>query len=178
MNPERTFYNQPIRSLQTMLRTIALFSDAYERIVPDGIYGPETQAAISTFQRKRGLPVTGITNQQTWDEIVRMYDEAMKALSAPQPIDYEVDSEFPFVRGDHSARLKIAQCMLCEIADRYACVCPPELSGKMDEIMINSISEFQNLSGLSMNGKLDKETWNQLVLQFAMAEMMKGRRKP
>ncbi len=177
MNPERTFYNQPIRSLQTMLRTIALFSDAYERIVPDGIYGPETQTAISTFQRKRGLPVTGITNQQTWDEIVRMYDEAMKALSAPQPIDYEVDSEFPFVRGDHSARLKIAQCMLCEIADRYACVCPPELSGKMDEIMINSISEFQNLSGLPMNGKLDKETWNQLVLQFAMAEMMKGRRK-
>lgn len=177
MNPERTFYNQPIRSLQTMLRTIALFSDAYERIVPDGIYGPETQAAISTFQRKRGLPVTGITNQQTWDEIVRMYDEAMKALSAPQPIDYEVDSEFPFVRGDHSPRLKIAQCMLCEIADRYTCVCPPELSGKMDEIMINSISEFQNLSGLPMNGKLDKETWNQLVLQFAMAEMMKGRRK-
>ena len=177
MNPERTFYNQPIRSLQTMLRTIALFSDAYERIVPDGIYGPETQAAISTFQRKRGLPVTGITNQQTWDEIVRMYDEAMKALSAPQPIDYEVDSEFPFVRGDNSARLKMAQCMLCEIADRYACVCPPELSGKMDEIMINSISEFQNLSGLPMNGKLDKETWNQLVLQFAMAEMMKGRRK-
>ena len=176
MNPERTFYNQPIRSLQTMLRTIALFSDAYERIVPDGIYGPETQAAISTFQRKRGLPVTGITNQQTWDEIVRMYDEAMKALSAPQSVNYEVDSEFPFVRGDHSARLKKAQCMLCEIADRYACVCPPELSGKMDEIMINSISEFQNLSGLPMNGILDKETWNQLVLQFAMAEMMKSRR--
>ena len=125
MNPERTFYNQPIRSLQTMLRTIALFSDAYERIVPDGIYGPETQAAISTFQRKRGQPVTGITNQQTWDEIVRMYDEAMKALSAPQSVNYEVDSEFPFVRGDHSARLKMAQCMLCEIADRYACVCPP-----------------------------------------------------
>ena len=159
-----------------MLRTIALFSDAYERIVPDGIYGPETLAAISTLQRKRGLPVTGITNQQTWDEIVRMYDEAMKALSAPQSVNYEVDSEFPFVRGDHSARLKIAQCMLCEIADRYACVCPPELSGKMDEIMINSISEFQNLSGLPMNGILDKETWNQLVLQFAMAEMMKSRR--
>ena len=100
----------------------------------------------------------------------------MKALSAPQSVNYEVDSEFPFVRGDHSARLKMAQCMLCEIADRYACVCPPELSGKMDEIMINSISEFQNLSGLPMNGILDKETWNQLVLQFAMAEMMKSRR--
>ena len=176
MRPGESFIGQPIRSLQTMLQVIAENDSSHPALIPDGIYGPETQAAISTFQRKRGLPVTGITNQQTWDEIVRMYDEAMKALSAPQSVNYEVDSEFPFVRGDHSARLKMAQCMLCEIADRYACVCPPERSGKMDEIMINSISEFQNLSGLPMNGILDKETWNQLVLQFAMAEMMKSRR--
>lgn len=175
MNPERAFYNQPIRSLQTMLRTIALFSDAYQRIVPDGIYGPETQAAISTFQRKRGLPVTGITNQQTWDEIVRMYDDALEAMSPPQPIDYELEDEFPFARGDHSARLKMAQCMLGEIADRYSCVCPPELSGRMDDMMVNSISEFQNLSGLPRSGKLDKQTWKNLVLQFAMAEMMNNR---
>ena len=60
MNAERQFYNQPIRSLQTMLRTIALFSDEYERIIPDGIYGPETQNAISNFQRNRGLPESQI----------------------------------------------------------------------------------------------------------------------
>lgn len=178
MNPEREFYNQPIRSLQTMLRTIALFSDAYARIVPDGIYGPETQAAVSTFQRKRGLPVTGITNQQTWDEIVRMYDDAVRELSPAEPIDYEIQSEFPYTRGDHSARLKMAQCMLCEIADQYSCVCSPELSGSMDEMMVNSVSEFQNLSGLPVSGKLDKITWKNLVLQFAMAEIMNNRRKP
>lgn len=178
MNPEREFYNQPIRSLQTMLRTIALFSDAYQRIVPDGIYGPETQAAISTFQRKRGLPVTGITNRQSWDEIVRMYDEAVEALSPAQPIDYEIDDEFPLTRGDHSARVKLAQCMLSEIADQHSCVCAPQLSGSMDEMMMNSVSEFQNLSGLSVNGKLDKTTWKNLVLQFAMAEVMNNRRKP
>lgn len=175
MNPERSFYNQPIRSLQTMLRTIALFSDAYERIVPDGIYGPETQAAISTFQRKRGLPVTGITNQQTWDEIVRMYDEAMEALEPPQPIDYELGSEFPFTRGDGGARVKIAQHMLVQIAERYSCVCAPTVSGTMDDVMINSISEFQRLSGLPIDGKLDKTTWKHLVLQFVMAEMMNNR---
>ena len=41
MISERRFVNQPIRSLQTMLRTIALFSDEYQRIIPDGIYRPE-----------------------------------------------------------------------------------------------------------------------------------------
>lgn len=177
MNTERSFYNQPIRSLQTMLRTIALFSDEYQRIVPDGIYGPETQAAVSTFQRNRGLPVTGIANQQTWDEVIRMYDDAVEALSPVQPIDYTLSSEFPFTRGDQSPRLKLAQCMLSEIGGQYACICQPELSGRMDEMMINSISEFQRISGLPITGKLDKTTWNHLVAQYALGQIMANRNR-
>lgn len=172
MNQERQFYNQPIRSLQTMLRTISLFNDEYERIIPDGIYGPETQNAISTFQRNRGLPVTGITDRRTWEEIVRQYDEAVVSLSPAQPVDFQMRNELPYSRGDHSARVKMAQCMLCWIADRYACVCQPNDSGTMDEMMVNSVSEFQNLNALPVTGKLDKTTWKHLVLQFAMSQMM------
>ena len=172
MNQERQFYNQPIRSLQTMLRTISLFNDEYERIIPDGIYGPETQNAISTFQRNRGLPVTGITDRRTWEEIVRQYDEAVVSLSPAQPVDFGMRNELPYSRGDHSARVKMAQCMLCWIADRYACVCQPNDSGTMDEMMVNSVSEFQNLNALPVTGKLDKTTWKHLVLQFAMSQMM------
>ena len=172
MNQERQFYNQPIRSLQTMLRTISLFNDEYERIIPDGIYGPETQTAISTFQRNRGLPVTGITDRRTWEEIVRQYDEAVVSLSPAQPVDFEMRNELPYSRGDHSARVKMAQCMLCWIADRYACVCPPNDSGTMDEMMVNSVSQLQNLNALPVTGKLDKTTWKHLVLQFAMSQMM------
>lgn len=175
MNPERTFYNQPIKSLQTMLQTIAMFSREYQRLIPNGIYGPETQRAVSTFQRHRGLPVTGITNQPTWDEIVRVYDSAVAELSAARAIEDSGHSGFPFTRGDRGAMLKIAQCMLCEIADRYSCVCPPELSGVMDDIMVNSLTEFQHLSGLPATGKLDKTTWNHLALQFALAELRSRR---
>ena len=178
MNPEREFYNQPIRSLQTMLRTIGMFGDGYERIDPNGIYGPETQAAVRTFQRNRGLPVTGITNWQTWEEIVRMYDRAVEELSPAQSITDSMESAFPFSRGNHHARLKLAQCMLSEIANCYHCVCPPELSGTMDEMMVNSISEFQALSGLPVSGTLDKATWNNLVLQYVMTEMRNRRQNP
>ena len=59
MRPLSSFVGQPIRSLQTMLRVIAEDDPTHLRIVPDGIYGPETTAAVSTFQRKHGLPVTG-----------------------------------------------------------------------------------------------------------------------
>ena len=177
MISERRFVNQPIRGLQTMLRTIALFSDEYQRIIPDGIYGPETQKAVVTFQRNRGLPATGITNLQTWDEIVKLYDEALEVLSPPRTTEYEYQEEFPFTRGNQSPRLKIAQCMLAQIAERYCCICPPELSGSMDELMINSISEFQRMNALPVSGKLDKATWKNLILQFALSEIIANRHR-
>ena len=50
MRPLSSFVGQPIRSLQTMLRVIAEDDPSHLRIVPDGIYGPETTAAVSTFR--------------------------------------------------------------------------------------------------------------------------------
>lgn len=177
MIPERRFVNQPIRSLQTMLRAIALFSDEYQRIIPNGIYGPETQKAVVTLQRNRGLPATGITNLQTWEEIVKLYDEAMEVLSPPRTTEYEYQEEFPFTQGNQSPRLKIAQCMLAQIAEQYCCICPPELSGSMDALMVNSLSEFQRMNALPVSGKLDKATWKNLVLQFALSEMIANRHR-
>ena len=39
------YVGQPIRSLQTMLRTIAHADETLVRLVPDGIYGPNTVQA-------------------------------------------------------------------------------------------------------------------------------------
>ena len=84
-NPE-SFIGQPIRSLQTMLRVIAENDPSHERIIPDGIYGPETVSAVSTFQRIHGIPVTGITDNQTWDTVVELYEEALVEQTAAEPL--------------------------------------------------------------------------------------------
>ena len=70
MRPPESFIGQPIRSLQTMLRVLAEYDESYLPMIPDGIYGPETMAAVTHFQRKHGLPATGVTNQATWEAIV------------------------------------------------------------------------------------------------------------
>ena len=76
MRPPETFLGQPIRSLQTMLWVIAQNDDSYHAVIPDGIYGPETVQAVSQFQRRHGLPVTGITDQATWEAVVAVYEPA------------------------------------------------------------------------------------------------------
>lgn len=82
MRPLSSFVGQPIRSLQTMLRVIAEDDPTHLRIVPDGIYGPETTAAVSTFQRKHGLPVTGVTDHATWEAVVGVYTPALVRIDA------------------------------------------------------------------------------------------------
>ena len=77
MKPEASFLNQPIRSLQTMLRTLAKYDPRHETLIPDGIYGPATKSAVSKFQRIHGLPVTGVADQQTWEQIVAQDEPAL-----------------------------------------------------------------------------------------------------
>ena len=76
MRPDETFVGQPVRSLQQMLRTIAESDSRHPSVVPDGIYGPDTVAAVSYFQRRYGLPVTGVTDLATWETIVPVYEDA------------------------------------------------------------------------------------------------------
>ena len=52
MRPDSSFVEQPVRSLQTMLRVIALDDGRYQNIIPDGIYGPDTFNAVTAFQRQ------------------------------------------------------------------------------------------------------------------------------
>ena len=53
MRPNESFIAQPVRSLQTMLRVIAEQDGDLPSAVPDGIYGNDTVAAVTAFQRRR-----------------------------------------------------------------------------------------------------------------------------
>ena len=53
MRPKESFIAQPVRSLQTMLRVIAERDKRLPSVVPDGIFGRNTMAAVSAFHRYR-----------------------------------------------------------------------------------------------------------------------------
>jgi hypothetical protein len=43
-------------------------------LVPDGIFGPRTEAAVRQFQSPRGLKVDGIVGKNTWPRLVNVED--------------------------------------------------------------------------------------------------------
>ena len=169
MRPPESFIGQPIRSLQTMLRVLAESDDRYETVIPDGIYGPTTISAVSVFQRNHGLPVTGITDQNTWDAIVREYEIALIEVDEAYPVNVILNANEVLRLGDESPYLYVAQALLQVLSDTYSSIGRPNHTGILDTATADAISSFQGLVGLPMTGDLDKHTWKHLTLQFPLA---------
>ena len=169
MRPPESFIGQPIRSLQTMLRVIAENDPSHPTVIPDGIYGPETVRAVSTFQRLHGLPITGITDQPTWEAIVASYEPALVEQDAAYPLDIILNPRQIIRKGERNPHLYLVQAMLTVLSQIYESIGRPSLTGILDEATADAISSFQFLSGLSATGNLDKHTWKHLVLQYPLA---------
>ena len=174
MRPPESFIGQPIRSLQTMLRVLSEYDESYLPLVSDGIYGPETMAAVTNFQRKHGLPATGVTNQATWEAVVAEYEPAIVIQGPSQQLEVLLNPGQVIRRGESDPVLFIVQSMLLVMARFYGSIGTPTLSGSLDGPTYDALSSFQHLSGLPMSGHLNKITWKHLALQYPLAvDLMK-----
>jgi peptidoglycan hydrolase-like protein with peptidoglycan-binding domain len=75
-----TYLTQGITSDYVALiqQYLSYLSDTYPEIpkIPvTGYYGPQTEAAVTAFQKMAGLPVTGDIGVATWNEITRLYSD-------------------------------------------------------------------------------------------------------
>ena len=168
MRPGESFVRQPVRSLKTMLRVLSEDDKSLPSVIPDGIYGPNTMQAVTTFQRKYGLPVTGIVNQQTWEQIVETYELALIRVDKAQPIEVILEPGQVFRRGDSSPYIYLLQAMLTQLAKDHPSIDNPGHSGIIDDPTAASIIGFQRLSGLDETGEFDKITWKYLVHHFTL----------
>lgn len=169
MRPGESFIGQPIRSLQTMLRVIAEQDPSHETLIPDGIYGPATVSAVAAFQRRHGLPVTGITDQDTWESIRDSYELALIYIAEAQPLDIILNPNQAIRRGERHPHMYLVQGMLMTLAEAYRSVGQPSVSGILDEATADSIASFQGLNNLPMTGHLDRRTWKHLALHYPLA---------
>ena len=152
-----------------MLRVIGRKSPETETLIPDGIYGPETIRAVSAFQRAHGLPVTGVTDQRTWETIVAIYEPALVERDQAQPLEIVLNPGQVIRRGERHPNLYLVQSMLLVLSDAYGTIAPVAVTGILDDATEEAIFVFQQLSGLPATGQLDKNTWKQLALQYPLA---------
>lgn len=172
MRPNESFVGQSVRSLQTMLRVIAENDELQPSVIPDGIYGPQTATAVSTFQRRNGLPITGVADQDTWEQIVSAYEPALVAVGPVQPIEIILEPGQIIRQGDSNPNIYLVQAILTVLSKTYGSITAPEVTGILDIPTSNALSEFQVLALLPSTGELDRETWRHLALHYPMATIV------
>ena len=145
MRPNESFVEQPIRSLQTMLRVIAEDDNRLPTLVPDGIYGPSTMRSVSTFQRLYDLPVTGVTDQSTWDKIVAVYEPALIRVDKAEPIEIILEPGQVFRIGDSNAYIYLLQSILIQLSNDNPTHIRPEHNGVFDDPTSEALAAFQEI---------------------------------
>jgi len=169
MRPVESFVEQPIRSLQTMLRVIAEDDPRLPTVVPGGIYGPTTMNSVTVFQRLYNLPVTGVTDQATWEQIVAIYELAIIRIDQAVPIEIIMNPGEVFRLGDSNAYIYLLQSILIQLSSNNPTISPPDHNGTFDDATSEALAAFQILAGLNPTGELDKVTWKYLVNHFTLS---------
>lgn len=168
MRPPESFIEQPVRSLQTMLRVLAEDDRSLPTVVPDGIFGPNTMNAVTAIQRREGLPVTGVVDQATWDRIVEVYKPALIRIGKAEPIEILLEPGQVLRSGDSNPYIYLLQAMLTQLSNDHPRITQPGSSGVIDADTEEAILQFQELAGLEITGEVDRLTWKHIVLQFTL----------
>ena len=143
---------QPVRSLQTMLRTISFAYPFLPRLTPDGIFGERTLEAVMLFQREFFPPVTGQVNQATWDAIVSLYHQVVSRLT-PLPTRSFPSPEFSVAPGEASVHLNLVQSMFCGLSRVLNGVETCDVSGVNNAATEHNIKWIQHLITVRKPGR-------------------------
>ena len=125
-------------------------------------------AAVTEFQRRANLPLTGITDQRTWDQIVQSYEEALIRVDKAEPIEIIMDPGQVFRLGDEGPYIYLMQTLLIWLSQDHEQITQPQHTGTFDAETQAALAAFQLLAGLPETGELDKITWKHLSKHFTL----------
>jgi peptidoglycan hydrolase-like protein with peptidoglycan-binding domain len=110
-------------------------------IVVDGIFGPNTEAAIKDFQGGAGLVVDGIVGPATWHALPN---------GGPMPVPSE---------GSHGPVVHSLQSLLHNGAAEWG-TGPGPIDGQFGPQTRASVEAFQGWGGVGVDGIVGEQTWD------------------
>jgi len=160
-----------VRRMQDDLNRIRVNFPLIPRIPePNGIFGPETEAAVRAFQRSFNLAQDGAIGRATWNRITHIYT----AVSRLAELDAEgerftIGENPPNVilrRGSRGADVRQMQFLL-NVIDQFNDAVPPVIEDSLfDERDENAVMSFQRAYNLPPDGVVGPATWNQLYAVY------------
>lgn len=162
-----------VTQIQSALNRISQNYPAIPKLTVDGIYGPETEDAVRTFQQIFSLSQDGVIGRATWYQIVRTYVAVVKLTelqSQGQQLYYITTYPRDLSLGDTGEYVSQLQYML-EVLGQFIQTIPPvSQTGTFDVATRDAVRAFQQSAGLPVTGAVDTQTWDTIYEQFATVE--------
>ncbi len=153
---------RPIYSLQEFLRVIAQVNQTFAPLIPDGIYGKQTQEVVESFQREYGLAPTGEVDNDTWDKIVEEYSKAIIYKNEP-PKTVLFPSGTHIIRvGDKANFHYPIQSVIYALAEQFENIDSFQISNKHEGDVVETTKQLQMLMERNCNGEIDIVCWRDL----------------
>lgn len=160
---------EKVAALQYMLATLSQFDNRIPTVTRDGIYGANTAAAVESFQAIYGLPVTGITDANTWDLIYRVLKNSYDlVLFDSRELNIETVS-FPgtvLQIGSTGDGVRTLQEYINTISTVNSNITPVSVTGVYGRATRSAVMQIQGENGLIRTGNVNESTWNTIANEY------------
>ena len=147
------------RQVQTYLLELFYAEEDLLHVTVDGIYGKETADAVSAFQRKHGLAVTGEVDDATFLLLFEKFEEAREERTGESELIPAV--VFPLQMGDSGSYVRILQSVLDELLGIH--IPKDGFFGKATE---DGIRALQRRYRLPIDGRVTRALWGRIAKEY------------
>ena len=152
-----------VRQVQQYLRRASQADDRIPGIGVDGIFGPETEAAVRAFQRAYRLPDTGVVDRITWQALAEV-DAAIREYHRPAVGPALLRGGEKSVGPEtQDERVWIVQAVLHRLHRDGVIAQPVEMTGRFDSATEQAVRQIQRMALLPVTGAVDRPTWQAAV---------------
>ena len=153
-----------VRQIQYYLAVLAYFDDELPLLQLSGTYDEATESTVRAFQAQQGLAVDGIVGRDTWNAIVRDYEQTRNSIPPESMVN--ADEIYPgrvLTPGQTGRDVEVLQRFLIRAAQNVPEIPLIEPTGVYDSETEAAIRAVQELEGLTPNGVTGALTWNAVV---------------
>ena len=153
-----------VRVIQLLLAFVSQYEESVPPLTVSGYYGPETTAAVRSFQQTYGLTPDGILGEQTYSQLYDVYERIIESI----PPEQFADTAIPFPGtelqlGDEGEDVALLQEYLNFIAQTYTEIPTVEVTGVFGADTDAAVIAFQNLFDITPSGIVGILTWSAIA---------------
>lgn len=157
-----------IMELQQRLYNISKVQKDIPIVIPDGIFGDETEEAVKAFQRIFGFAETGVVDFELWDRIGDESRKALFILSDPIQITEIKKEDLPLVIGQIGKEVQTLNIMLSRLGEIYSNFSLSDMGDEFTDETRREVEKWQKVINHDITGEVDKLTWNRLAGHYLL----------